>query len=130
MRRGMRKLVCRGNSCRRGLRPGTPRGIMRDYAMELFDYQGEIVFDDLKIGDIVAVLDFLNYWTVGRVERATDSYLVLSEACLVLFDGRHHEFAAGKPPQNAEIERTLDSLKINIDDVRRIAPYPKLLKTQ
>lgn len=87
------------------------------------------MFEGAEVGMVVWI-DTISFPIVGKLTEITDVRICIENGVRVLWDGRHHEFAKGKPPSNAELEETITPLYVSIDDVRQWGPYPKMLKTQ
>jgi len=81
------------------------------------------MFDGLEKG-MVIVVETYSFPTIGVVVGWDDTRLTLKDTVRVLYDGRHGEFAAGKPPANAEIEMSYPLLHLAFDEVRAWAPCP------
>ena len=101
------------------------RFALRDYAADrlgLTHFGGSDMWAGLEPGTVI-VQETFSFPVVGEVVEWDDTRIVLKNAVRILYDGRHGQFAAGKPPANAEIERTHSPLTIPADWCGPWAPY-------
>ena len=100
------------------------RGIIRDGALEFIPnwLPRAVMFDQMEIGKVY-LLDLGSFPVVGELVAKSDAVVTLKNAVRILWDGRHNEFAKGKPPENAEIEETYKEYNVNPDWVIAWAPY-------
>lgn len=80
------------------------------------------MWEGLEPGTVI-VQETFSFPFVGEVVEWDDTRIVLKNSVRVLWDGRHGEFAAGRPPASAEIERTHSPLTIPADWCGPWAPY-------
>lgn len=101
------------------------RSALLDYKMDrlgITHHGGRVMWQGLEVGTVI-VQETFSFPFVGRVVEWDDTRIVLADAVRVLWDGRHGEFAAGRPPANAEIEKTHSPLAIPADWCGPWAPY-------
>lgn len=105
------------------LRADSPRWMMREFVFDIGASDGEIMFKRMEKGQVVAVRA-IDFTYVGKLVEWDDSSVTLADAVMILWDGRHGEFSAGKPPTSAEIEKTYPIFTLAADAIVGWGPYP------
>jgi hypothetical protein len=100
-----------------------PAFALRDLGIDRLGLTGDIMFDGLERGMIIAV-DTISFPFVGEVDGFGETFIRLKNAVKILWDGRHGEYAAGKPPTTAEIEKTYPLYTISADAIIGWGRYP------